>query len=220
MSLALVIGHKNYSSWSLRPWILLRHLRLEFREILLSLYGDAFPREIAQYSPAGRVPVLVDGGVHVWDSLAIVEHLAERTGRGWPQDIAARALARSVSAEMHSGFMSLRAQCPMNIRGRRHVPQTPELLRDIERIDAIWRDCRARFGHEGPWLFGDYSAADAMYLPVVTRFNTYGLEASAESREYMKTSLTDPFFQDWIKAAEAETYHSKAVDTLGTPALA
>ena len=220
MSLALAIGHKNYSSWSLRPWILLKHLGLEFREVALPLYSDAFAREIAKFTPAGRVPALLDGDVRVWDSLAIIEYLVEKTGRGWPGNIAARALARSVSAEMHSGFQSLRGQCPMNIRARRRVPQTPELLRDIERIDAIWRDCRARFGAGGPWLFGEYCSADAMYLPVVTRFRTYGIEVSPESGEYMKTALADPLFREWIRAAEAETFHSPLIDSLGVPAQA
>ena len=220
MSITLAIGQKNYSSWSLRPWILLKHLGLEFDEVTLPLYGNAFAGEIAKYSPAGRVPVLVDGDLHVWDSLAILEYLAEKTGRIWPKDVAARALARSVSAEMHSGFLNLRAQCPMNIRARRRVPQTPELLQDIGRIDAIWRDCRERFSRGGPWLFGEHSGADAMYLPVVTRFNTYGIDVSPESRGYMKTALTDPLFQEWIQAAKAETYHSPVVDALGVPAQA
>ena len=220
MSLTLAIGHKNYSSWSLRPWIFLKHLGLEFREAMLPLYTDAFASEIAKYSPTGKVPALADGDVHVWDSLAIIEYLAEKAGRGWPRDVSARALARSVSAEMHSGFPHLRAQCAMNIRGRRRVPPTPELKRDIERIDAIWRDCRTRFGRGGAWLFGEYSAADAMYLPVATRFNTYGIELSPESREYLKAALADPFFQEWYRAAEAETFRSQAIDSLGVPAQA
>ncbi|HZF26366.1 MAG TPA: glutathione S-transferase family protein [Steroidobacteraceae bacterium] len=216
MLLTLVIGHKNYSSWSLRPWLLLKHLGLEFREIVVPLYGEGFRGEIAKYSPAGRVPVLVDGDIHVWDSFAIAEHLAEKTGRGWPREVTARAQARSVSAEMHSGFSTLRSQCPMNVRARgRRVEQTPELKRDVARIDEIWRDCRQRFSHGGPWLLGDYSIADAMFAPVVTRFNTFGLEACAESRAYMQTVLADPPLEEWFHAAEAETFRNHATEAVG-----
>ena len=218
MSLTLIIGLKNYSTWSLRPWILLKHLDEPFTEVALTHYRDDFRTEIAKYSPAGRVPVLIDDDLHIWDSLAIVEHLAEKTGRGWPEDRAARALARSVSAEMHSGFQALRSQCPMNIRATgRRVEQTPELLRDIARIDEIWRDSRRRFGREGPWLLGDYSIADAMFLPVVSRFTTYGAEVSPESREYMQVALADPAFGEWSRAAAAETFRNPVTEAFGVP---
>jgi glutathione S-transferase len=160
--------------------------------------------------------VLLDGDLHIWDSLAIVEDLAEKTGRGWPRDPAARAWGRSVSAEMHSGFQALRSQCPMNIRASgRRVEQTPELKRDIRRIDEIWRDTRHRFGRGGPWLLGDYSIADAMFAPVVTRFNTYGAELSRESREYFQAVLADPALREWVRAAEAETFRNPLVEALG-----
>ncbi|HKE43718.1 MAG TPA: glutathione S-transferase family protein [Steroidobacteraceae bacterium] len=218
MPLKLVIGLKNYSSWSLRPWMLLKHLDLAFEEIPLEHYGDGYRAQIAKYSPAGRVPVLVDGDIPIWDSLAIVEHLAEKTGRGWPKQPAARALARSISAEMHSGFTALRSQCSMNIRATgRRVELTPDLKRDVERIDEIWRDARERFGSGGPWLFGDYSIADAMYAPVVTRFNTYGFEVSSISRAYMRTVLEDPAFKEWARAAEVETFRNPVTDAIGLP---
>jgi glutathione S-transferase len=218
MSLTLVIGHKNYSSWSLRPWILLKHLDEPFTEVVLPLYRDEFRTEIAKYSPAGRVPVLIDRDLHIWDSLAIVEHLAEKTGRGWPKDRAARAWARSVSAEMHSGFLALRSQCPMNIRATgRRVEQTPDLLRDIARIDEIWCDSRRRFGRAGPWLLGDYSIADAMFAPVVTRFNTYGMDLSPEARDYMQVTLADPALREWSRAAAAETFRNPVTEAFGVP---
>jgi glutathione S-transferase len=218
MSFTLIVGLKNYSSWSLRPWVLLKHLDVEFKEIVLEHYGPGYRAEIAKYSPVGKVPVLIDDEMHVWDSLAIVEHVAERTGRGWPKELAARALARSISAEMHSGFQALRSQCPMNVReSGRHVEQTPELRRDIARIDEIWQDCRRRFGASGPWLFGGYSIADAMFAPVVTRFNTYSIEVSPESRAYMTVTLADPAYQEWLQAARAEKFHSPVIDAIGLP---
>jgi glutathione S-transferase len=218
MSFTLIVGLKNYSSWSLRPWVLLKHLDVEFKEIVLEHYGPGYRAEIAKYSPVGKVPVLIDDEMHVWDSLAIVEHVAERTGRGWPKELAARALARSISAEMHSGFQALRSQCPMNVReSGRHVEQTPELRRDIARIDEIWQDCRRRFGASGPWLFGGYSIADAMFAPVVTRFNTYSIEVSPESRAYMKVTLADPAYQEWLQAARVEKFHSPVIDAIGLP---
>jgi len=218
MPLTLVIGHKNYSSWSLRPWILLKHLGEPFNELLLPLYGDEFRTEIAKYSPAGRVPVLVDGDFNIWDSLAIVEHLAERTGHGWPKDPVARAWGRSISAEMHSGFLVLRSQCPMNVRATgRRVEQTPDLKRDIARINEIWRDSRRRFGAGGEWLLGDYSIADAMFAPVATRFNTYGADLSPESRAYLEVALADPALKEWFRAAEAETFRSPRIEAFGVP---
>ncbi|MCK9193169.1 MAG: glutathione S-transferase family protein, partial [Nevskia sp.] len=174
----LVIGNKNYSSWSLRPWLALKVAEIPFEEILIPLYqADSKARQLA-FSPAGKVPILVDGAVTIWDSLAILEYVAEQyPDRGlWPRAIAARAHARSVSAEMHAGFAALRTAMPMNCRatlaGKGH---TPEALADIARIAAIWGDCRARYGNDGPFLFGAFSNADAFYAPVVTRFLTYGV---------------------------------------------
>jgi len=216
MPLTLVIGSKNYSSWSLRAWIFLKHLGIEFDERMLTLYSPEFYEEIGKISPARRVPVLLDGDLRIWDSLAICEYLAEKTGRGWPKDTAARAHARAISAEMHSGFQALRDACPFNARARnRHVPQRPELLASARRIDQLWEDCRGHFGRGGPWLFGEYSIADAMYAPVVLRFNTYDADLSAPSRDYSNTVLADPPLVDWLRAAESEPHRVEAIDAIG-----
>jgi len=205
--LTLVIGNRNYSSWSLRPWMLLTRLGLEFREIQIRLDTPTTKDEIEKYGPSGRVPVLLDGQLCIWDSLAICEYVAEISGRGWPRDPAARAVARSVCAEMHSGFANLRAEWPMNARARnRRTITTPGLESDIDRVDEIWNECRRRFGASGPWLFGDYSAADAMYAPVVLRFNTYGAHVSETARWYMAAALEDGALQSWVAAAKAEPW--------------
>lgn len=204
--LKLVIGDKNLSSWSLRPWLLLRHLGLDFEEISLPLDTPRFRDEIVRYSPAHRVPVLLEGGLRVWDSLAICEYLHEKSGgRAWPGEAAARAHARSVSAEMHSGFAALRTAWSMRaaVRGL-DVPPGPAAETDIARIDEIWCDCRARYATEGPWLFGRYCIADAMYAPVALRFDTYGARLSAAAGEYFATVLRDPHLQEWVRGAELE----------------
>jgi glutathione S-transferase len=205
--LTLVIGNRNYSSWSLRPWMLLKRLGLEFREVQIRLDTPTTKDEIERYGPSGRVPVLLDGELCVWDSLAICEYVAELTGRGWPRESAARAVARSACAEMHSGFANLRMEWPMNARARnRRTVITPGLESDIDRVDEIWNDCRRRFGAAGPWLFGEYSIADAMYAPVVLRFNTYGARVSETARWYMATALEDATLQSWLAAAKAEPW--------------
>jgi glutathione S-transferase len=203
----LVIGNRNYSSWSLRAWLALSWLDLPFREVLVQLSVPSFKTEVAKYGPHGRVPILIAGDLTVWDSLAICEYAAEVTGRGWPRDAAARAVARSVSAEMHSGFTALRAQWPMNARalGRR-TPSTPALESDIARIDRLWADCRRRFGATGPWLFGERCIADAMYAPVVLRFNTYGFPPSQIARDYFATVLADDHLRRWMRAAAEEPW--------------
>jgi glutathione S-transferase len=206
--LTLVIGNKNYSSWSLRPWLLMKHLGVGFRELLIPLHQPATRDEIDKHSPSGRVPVLRQGELCVWDSLAICEFVCELTGRGWPKDPQARAVARSVSAEMHAGFVNLRSEWPMNARARhRRTPVTPGLKADIDRVEEIWNDCRSRFGKSGgPWLFGEYSAADAMYAPVVLRFNTYGAQLSETARWYMAAVIEDPALQEWLRAAHEEPW--------------
>ncbi len=205
--LTLVIGNKNYSSWSLRPWMLLKHLGVEFTEVLLPLDTPEFKDEVEKFGPSGRVPVLRRGSICVWDSLAICEYVAELTGMGLPRDSEARAVARSVSAEMHSGFVNLRTEWPMNARARnRRTPMTPGLESDIDRIDEIWIDCRCRFGAGGPWLFGDYSIADALYAPVVLRFKTYGARISETARWYLATALEDPVMQQWVQEAQSEPW--------------
>lgn len=204
--LKLVIGDKNLSSWSLRPWLLLRHLGLAFEEIRLPLDTPRFRDEIGRYSPARRVPVLLDGELRVWDSLAICEYLDEKSGgRAWPREIATRAHARSASAEMHSGFTALRTAWSMRAATRGiEVPPGPAVLADIERIDEIWSSCRAEYAADGPWLFGRYCVADAMYAPVVLRFNTYGAQLSAAAGAYFATVLQDQNIQDWIRDAGQE----------------
>jgi glutathione S-transferase len=207
--LTLVIGNKNYSSWSLRPWILMKHLAVQFREVLIPLNQAQSRDEIDQYGPSGKVPVLRRGDLCVWDSLAICEYISELTGgRGWPKDPQARAVARSVSAEMHSGFVNLRSEWPMNARARnRRTPVTPSLEADIDRVEEIWGECRSRFGKSGgPWLFGEYSIADAMYAPVVLRLNTYGAQVSETARWYMASVIEDPALQEWLRAAHEEPW--------------
>lgn len=203
----LYIGNRNYSSWSLRAWLLMRHLGIDFEEHRLTLFSDAFRREIAKVSPAGRVPVLVDDGFAVWDTLAITEYLAERhPALGvWPSDFRARARARSVCAEMHSGFAGLRNAMPMNIEAK--LPGlgcSPEAAADIERIATIWSELRAQHASRGPFLFGRFSAADAFYAPVVSRFGTYAVELPDACGAYCRTILALPAMCEWVDAALAE----------------
>jgi len=205
-ALVLVVGNKNYSSWSLRPWLAMKVLGLEFEERRVSLYVPGAKEMLLGHSPAGKVPILIDGERKVWDSLAILEYLAESYPSLWPAPPAARALARSISAEMHSGFAALRQHMSMNIR-KRHPGKgrTPESLADVARIVGMWSDCRARFGAAGPFLFGAFSAADAMYAPVVLRFRTYAVELPAPCRAYADAVLALPALGEWIDAAGRET---------------
>lgn len=204
----LVIGNKKYSSWSLRPWLVMRHAALAFEEIRIPLRQPDTAARIREHSPSGRVPVLHDGERAIWDSLAIAEYLAERHPEAalWPADVAARALARSVSAEMHSGFQALRQHMPMHCGARfPGVGRTPEVLADIARITRSWRDCRERHGAGGPLLFGTFSIADAMYAPVVLRFQTYGVELDAVASAYCDAMLALPSLRQWLEDAQAET---------------
>ncbi len=208
----LVIGNKNYSSWSLRPWIAMKVLDIPFQELRIPLYGPGATEEILRYSPAGKVPCLVAGATRVWDSLAILEYLAESQPL-WPDEPAARAMARSISAEMHSGFPNLRQHMSMNVR--RRYPgkgRTPETQADIARIVAIWSECREQFGRPGDFLFGHFGAADAMYAPVVLRFRTYEVELPAACRAYADAMLALPAMRDWIGAAEGETERIEKFD--------
>jgi glutathione S-transferase len=206
-NLVLVIGSKNYSSWSLRPWLVLHAFGIAFDEILLPLDVPEFYARIRDYSPTGRVPVLQDGDVRVWDSLAIAEYANERwlDGRGWPADMAARALARSISAEMHSGFAALRNELPMNCRKRvKNHPASKDAQADIARVKAIWREARARFGKDGPFLFGAFGIADAMYAPVVLRFESYDVALDPVERAYADAILALPALRDWLAATVNE----------------
>lgn len=202
--LKLVIGNKNTSSWSLRPWLLLKQCDLPFEEICLKLDTPQFHEQIGQYSPSRRVPALIDGATAVWDSLAICEYVNELVkGAAWPQDRAARAHARAISAEMHSGFTALRQTWSMNATAKLQVEPTPDTLKDVQRIDGMWQDCRQR--HGGPWLFGaSFTIADAMYAPVVLRFNTYGPKLSASSIAYVQHTLGDRHLHAWIQGAAQE----------------
>lgn len=204
----LFIGNKNYSSWSLRAWLLLAEADIAFDEERLPLDTPEFAARIAEVSPAGKVPVLVLGGTPVWDTLAIAETVAERwPEKGlWPQDAAARAHARSVSAEMHSGFAALRDAMPLNCRAMgRKVGLTDTLNADIRRVLAIWSDCARRYGPEAGWLFGRFSVADAMYAPVVLRFRTYGVDVPQSAAAYPERLLRSKALQRWLAAAESET---------------
>ena len=201
----LMIGNKNYSSWSLRAWLMLKHAGVDFDEMRISLFVEGYKEKLFSCSPAGKVPVYKDADLLVWDTLAIGEYLYETYPLLWPAQREARARARSVSAEMHSGFMPLRKAMPMNIRGRdRKVAMSSELEADIMRIKAIWRELRAQYDDAGPWLFGSYTIADAMFAPVVFRFITYGVSEPGTVDEYMQTVARDPLVQEWLRASELE----------------
>ena len=209
MALTLIIGNKNYSSWSLRPWIALKVAGIPFDEIVIPLYLPGSPEEILKYSPAGKVPVLIHDDEHVWESLAVLEHLAERFPEAhlWPEDARARSLARVVSAEMHAGFMALRRDCTMNMwLPPKPRPQSEAVMADVARIEALWGDCRARYGEGGPFLFGAFTAVDAMYAPVVSRFHVYGIPVNATSRAYMAAMMALPAWREWYDAAMKETW--------------
>lgn len=209
MSLTLIIGNKNYSSWSLRPWIAMTVAGIAFDEILIPLYEPGSREQVLEYSPAGKVPVLIDGDQHVWESLAILEHLAEKFPHAglWPTDARARSHARVVASEMHAGFPALQRACTMNLwLPPEPRPQSDEVLADAARIDALWRDCRARFGGDGPFLFGPFGAADAMYAPVVARFHHYRLPASRKAHAYMDAVMALPAWQQWCAAASTEPW--------------
>src|ERR1700759_5113291 len=209
MPLKLVIGNKNYSSWSMRPWLALRAGNIPFEEIFIPLYtGPADKQRILDFSHAGKVPILVDGEVTVWDSLAIVEYIAERfpEKRLWPEHPAHRAHARAISAEMHSGFAALRNECGMNLhRPVRAIELSNDARANIARIEEIWADFHKRYGQSGPFLFGRFGAADAMFAPVVHRLRTYAVAVSEETQRYMDTMMALPAFAEWTKAALAET---------------
>jgi glutathione S-transferase len=208
----LVIGDKTYSSWSLRPWLALKYFRIPFVEDRVRLRQPESKAEILRRSPAGKVPVLKTNGLVVWDSLAILEYLAERHPACgfWPQDETARAYARSIAAEMHSGFAALRQQMPMDLLGRLPTPPIGDDLKgDIMRIAAIWREARGSFGAGGPFLFGGFSNADAMFAPVATRFRTYGVDLGqfgddGSAAAYGQTVLAIPALAEWTRGAEAE----------------
>jgi glutathione S-transferase len=205
--LTLVIGNKNYSSWSMRPWVLMKQLGIPFDEVKLRFNSQEWDAQIERWSPSRLVPVLWRGDHSVWDSLAIMETLNEwySDKAVWPRDDKARALARSAAAEMHSGFRDLRSSMPMNIRGSHPGKgMSPEVQANIDRIEHLWTEARGRFGAGGPFLFGAFSAADAMYAPVVMRFKTYAPKLSPECARYCEAMLAAPGVRAWIDEALKE----------------
>jgi glutathione S-transferase len=216
--LKLVIGNKNYSSWSMRPWLALRANNIAFDEVFIPLYTDdkADKARILSFSHAGKVPALIDGEVTIWDSLSIIEYLAEKfpEARLWPQDRASRAHARSISAEMHSGFMALRNECGMNLhRPIRAVTLSDDARANIARIQEIWAECHQRYGKQGPFLFGAFSGADAMFAPVVHRFRSYAIEVTGDARHYVDAMMALPAFQQWTRDGLAETLRIERFET-------
>ncbi|MCW5691497.1 MAG: glutathione S-transferase family protein [Pseudolabrys sp.] len=213
MLLKLIIGNKNYSSWSLRPWIAMTVAGIPFEEVLIPFETDEFKKTVADVSGTGKVPVLIDGDIRVWESLAILEYLADKFPAAglWPKDAAARAHARVVANEMHAGFQPLRNHLPVNFARKiikRDLP--PPVQGNVHRIEALWADCRARFGataeRAGPFLFGAFGNADAMYVPVVSRFHTYDVEVTPETRAYMDAVMALPAFKAWEAAGIAEPW--------------
>jgi glutathione S-transferase len=217
--LKLVIGNKNYSSWSMRPWLAMRASDIAFDEVFIPLYTDnkADKERILSFTRSGKVPALIDGDVTVWDSLAIIEYVAERfpQARLWPEDRARRAHARSISSEMHSGFLPLRNACGMNLhRPVGAIALSADANANIARIEQIWLECRERYGKLGPFLFGAFSGADAMFAPVVHRFRTYAIEVSPEAKAYMATMMALPAFQQWTRDGLAETLVIERFETV------
>lgn len=203
----LVIGNRNYSSWSMRPWLVLRHLGIDFEEVRVPLYTGDYKQRLLEHSPAGKVPIYRDGDATVWESLAICEHLAESHPSLWPAEPAARARARSISAEMHAGFAALRREMPMNCRARgRQVTMSADAEKDVARVTHIWNECRENSGG-GPWLFGGFTIADAMFAPIVSRFVTYGVEPPGAAMDYMGTVMSSAPVRAWYELAEAEREH-------------
>lgn len=216
----LILGNRIYSSWSLRGWLLVRQAGLAVEEIVIPLRTPDTASEIGKHSPSGKVPTLVVGDLTVWDSLAIAEYCAEQAPDAglWPADAAARAVARSVSAEMHAGFQALRGAWPMNLK-RKGPALAPDVAvaADIARISAIWADCRARFSQGrsgGPFLFGDWCAADAMYAPVVSRFVSYGAPLDPQATAYCTAVMNHPLMHEWSESASTETWAISDIDAL------
>lgn len=202
----LILGNKNYSSWSMRAWLALKKAGIEFEEIVIALSQDDTKHRLSAYSPAGKVPVFICADTKIWDSLAICEYAAELNPTLWPQAQQTRALARSISSEMHSGFSTIRQSMPMNCRAsNRRIKFTDNITNEIQRIETIWTDCRDANQTSNPWLFGQFSIADAMFAPVVCRFHTYGVSLNSQCSQYMHTVLTDKDVSQWFEAAAQES---------------
>ncbi|ARN81537.1 glutathione S-transferase family protein [Methylocystis bryophila] len=205
----LVIGNKGYSSWSFRPWMVMKEFAIPFQEEVVPLYRENSKAKLLTHSSAGKVPVLIHDGLHVWDSLAIIEYLAERYPALpiWPRKIEARAHARALAAEMHAGFTALRKECPTNFRRKTSPVSLSEAASaDLSRIDAAWREARARFGEGGPFLYGAFSAADAMFAPVVNRVEIYGLPVSPDSRTFVEAVKNLASWKSWHAGAQEEEW--------------
>ena len=209
----LIIGNKNYSSWSLRGWLACKQSGISFEEIIVPIYGEDWDEQKKRQDDlapsSGKVPILWDGEAVVWDSLAIIDYLADKVGRDrfWPKEDDARAMARSMAAEMHSSYLPLRRQCPMNIRRRVDAhPIGDDAKADVVRILTLWAEARARFGKGGPYLFGAFSAVDIVYAPVVSRFITYGIGVPGFAVAYMQAVWEHEWLQDWVHAAEGEDW--------------
>lgn len=203
----LVIGNKNYSSWSMRPWLLLRHHGIDFEEIRVPLFSEGYQQILARYSPSMRVPVLLDADLAIWDSLAICEYVSERylQGKGYPAEMLERARCRSYCNEMHSGFTSIRSQLPMNCRARRCLQLSAEVQTEVKRVDQIWSELRETHAQNGSYLFGQFGIADCMFAPMVMRFHTYQITPSAPARAYMDSLLAHPAVGHWLATARIET---------------
>lgn len=207
-TLTLIIGNKNYSSWSLRPWVFMRHFDIKFTEKRIPLFTATTDEELSPYFSDFKVPVLQDGDLAVWDSLSILEYLSENRleGKGLPANARARAVARSVSAEMHSSFPNLRNELPMNCRKQFSGRQlSAEAQREIDRVMQIWQHCRTKYGMGGDWLFGEFSIADAMYAPVALRFAGYDIPLDETAQTYVQTMLAHPAITEWVEAGKQET---------------
>lgn len=202
----LIIGNKNYSSWSLRPWFLLKHFGIKFEEIRIPLFTADYDSVITEFTDAHKVPVLQDAELTVWDSLAICEYISEQylDGKGWPSKLSARAEARSASAEMHSGFFEIREHMPMNCRAQRHISLSKGVSQEILRIDTLWQSLRKKYQSQGKWLLGEFSIADCMYAPIASRFHTYQSELSETSRLYIQDIINHPEIKNWYQQATDE----------------
>ncbi len=206
----LTIANKLYSSWSLRPWLVLKAFGIPFEETVIPMYQPESKARMLAVSPTGKVPLLTDGAIRVWESLAIIEYIAEKFPQTaiWPMDVEARAHARSAANEMHAGFQALRQACPMNLAKRfAKKNRGPEVAANVARLQALWKEARTAFGSGGPFLYGGFSAADAMFAPVVTRLDTYQVDVDADTRAYMDAVLSHPAFIAWREAALEEPWH-------------
>lgn len=207
-ALILIIGNKNYSSWSLRPWVFMKQNQMAFTEKRIILSAETTEEELSQYSSGFKVPILQDGDLLIWDSLSILEYLSETylQSKGWPKNAEARAMARSVSAEMHSSFYALKKELPMNCRKQfKNIKLSSAALQGVERITALWQTCRTKFGKDGEWLFGEYTIADAMFAPVALRFAGYDISLGDGESAYVQSVLKQPAIVEWIAAGKAET---------------